>query len=510
MAKDSNKYKRTLSGSLGSGMKSVFGEQGRRYFVLEHKVSSKYHKAGESQKIIVDEIEIGRDPRCQVRFDDRFDTVSRRHAAIVRDGDNWKLVQLSKTNSTYLNGHKVENEWYLQNGDEIQLSTNGPKLGFIAPAGDKGLVKSIGMTARLGLFRKQALRPYKTALAILAACLVAGCCIGGYFLTDLNEKNDVLRKENQEQAQLIDGTRKEVTAAKTRQDSLTKAAAIERDRLNKEIRTLKNNFGKRSQQQRNISVASAAVDNNALSACLPSVFFMYPTTIEVTLPNGEKGTLDCSDKDIPFWTGAGFLLEDGTFVTARHVVEAWNFWANGEKADEDLLGLNAVMNNGGKVKANFVAISSSGQKLYLNSDQFRVNRSADEVHTDEDGVKITHGAGGSTDYAFVRVGQPGGLKYNKPASTQLDRGTKLTVLGFPLGLGANSPSSIKPVSGSATVGVDGLDHGMILTSESNFDRGCSGAPALMMDENGQYVVVGIISAIAGRSSGFIVPISNVK
>ena len=189
-------YKRSLAGSVGAGMKSVIGDKGRRFYILEHKVSSKFHKAGESQKIIVDEIEMGRDPRCQVRFDEQFNTVSRRHAAIVRDGDNWKLVQLSKTNSTYLNGHKVENEWYLQNGDEIQLSINGPKLGFIAPAGDKGLVKSIGMTARLSLFRQQALRPYKTAVSILAACLILGCGIGAFYLHELYQKN-------QAQAELI-------------------------------------------------------------------------------------------------------------------------------------------------------------------------------------------------------------------------------------------------------------------------------------------------------------------
>ncbi|MCR4860724.1 MAG: FHA domain-containing protein, partial [Bacteroidales bacterium] len=142
-------------------MKSIFGGEGRRYYTLVHKVSSQYHKAGESQPIIVDEIELGRDPACQVRFDENFPTVSRRHAAIVKDGDNWKLIQLSQTNTTYLNGHPVQKEWYLQNGDEIQLSTNGPKLGFIIPEGKKGLVSSIGLTARLNLFRQQALRPYK-------------------------------------------------------------------------------------------------------------------------------------------------------------------------------------------------------------------------------------------------------------------------------------------------------------------------------------------------------------
>ena len=124
MAQATQSYRRSLSGSVGAGMKSVFGGDGRTYYMLVHKVTSKYHKAGESQPIIVDEIEIGRDPRCQVRFDDSFSTVSRRHAAIVKDGEQWKLVQLSTTNSTYLNGHHVHKEWYLQNGDEIQLSTN--------------------------------------------------------------------------------------------------------------------------------------------------------------------------------------------------------------------------------------------------------------------------------------------------------------------------------------------------------------------------------------------------
>ena len=71
-------YNRSFSGSVGSGMQSLMGNNERRYYILEHKVSSKYHRMGESQKIIVDQIEIGRDSRCQVRFDEDFPTVSRR------------------------------------------------------------------------------------------------------------------------------------------------------------------------------------------------------------------------------------------------------------------------------------------------------------------------------------------------------------------------------------------------------------------------------------------------
>ena len=162
-------YKRTLRSSVGAGVSALFNGDGRRFFILNHKDNSKYHKAGESQKIIIDQVELGRDSNCQVRFDDEnFKTVSRRHAAIVKDGERWKLVHLSTTNSTLVNGVPVTTEKYLENGDEIQLSIGGPRMGFIVPAGKQSLVSSIKMTERLELFRKQALRPYKTALASMA------------------------------------------------------------------------------------------------------------------------------------------------------------------------------------------------------------------------------------------------------------------------------------------------------------------------------------------------------
>ena len=80
------KYKRTLRGSVGAGVGALFNGNGRRYFILEHKDASKYHKAGDSQKIIIDQIELGRDKNCQVRFDDEsFPTVSRRLSCILNE-----------------------------------------------------------------------------------------------------------------------------------------------------------------------------------------------------------------------------------------------------------------------------------------------------------------------------------------------------------------------------------------------------------------------------------------
>lgn len=168
-------YQKTVKGTLGAGVNSLLGDS-PKYYILEHKVSSKYHKMGESQEIIVDYAEIGREWDCTIRFDESFNTVSRRHAAIVRKDGNWKLVQLSQTNSTFLNGHKVDDEWYLQNGDEIQLSVNGPKLGFIISETKAGKT-TMNFAHRLTLFGQQALRPYRNA--VIAIGIILLLVIGG-------------------------------------------------------------------------------------------------------------------------------------------------------------------------------------------------------------------------------------------------------------------------------------------------------------------------------------------
>ena len=191
MERDTLRYRRSFSSSLGSGLGSVFGRSGKQYFILEHKMSSKYHRVGEIQEIIVDQVEIGRDAKCQVRFDESFQTVSRRHAAIVREGDKWKLIHLSDTNPTFLNEKKVAREWYLQNGDEIQLAIGGPKLGFIIPGGNKSSIGSLKLTRRLSLFRKQALRPYKQAiiaLSIVLLLVLAGSIGWGIYSWQKQEK----------------------------------------------------------------------------------------------------------------------------------------------------------------------------------------------------------------------------------------------------------------------------------------------------------------------------------
>jgi S1-C subfamily serine protease len=496
MVKETQPYKRSLSGSVGAGLGSLFGSSGKQYYILEHKINSQYHKVGESQEIIVDQIELGRDPKCQVRFDDSFSTVSRRHAAIVKNGENWKLVQLSSTNPTFLNGKKVGTEWYLQNGDEIQLSVGGPKLGFIIPAGNKSTVGSIGLSRRLSLFRQQALRPYKQAITILSIVLVLAIGgLSGWKIYSDREWEKILI-DAQIKAQI------EYENLRIRQDSVYTALETERtskEQMQEEINKLKQS-GVSRRNETPIHVHDN-VDNTAIEKCLPFVYYIMVDKLVFTF-EGQTG-----ETDEMRWSGTGFLLDDGRFVTARHVIEAWAF---PEGPDDPLAELNIIAHNGGKVIAHFTAYSSSGDSFSFTSEQFTWDSSGDKSIPNENGYTYVIATPDYRDWASIRINKNGGLKADKNLSTSLERGTSLTVLGFPLGLGANSPTDIQPIWGSGIAACQGLNQGVILTTDTNYEQGNSGGPVFCTKANGDLIVIGVVSAGAGRTIGFVVPIASIR
>ncbi len=90
---------------------------------------------GVIQEFSEDCISIGRHPSCSVCFTSKdLVSVSRNHAEITREGNQFKLVDQS-TNGTYLNGKKVK-EAYLKDGDVLEFSEGGPKVSFIAKVVD--------------------------------------------------------------------------------------------------------------------------------------------------------------------------------------------------------------------------------------------------------------------------------------------------------------------------------------------------------------------------------------
>lgn len=511
-------YRKTLSGSIGAGMGSVFNPSGRKYYILEHKVSSRYHKAGETQEIIVDNIEIGRDSRCQVRFDESFTTVSRHHAGIMKDGDNWKLVQISKTNSTLLNGRPVKTEWYLQNGDEIQLSINGPKLGFIVPTGKKATVGSIALTRRLSLFREQALRPYKYAITAMAAIFVLA--VGG-----LGTWNYLLHDDLAQQSLLL--------AEQVNANLENKSKA---DSLSNEL--IANNRKMKDYEQRITAMSEEVARANARAAAAQSrinqiqaSYGAAPTALKETARHTYYCELLVSleDKILSGSSGTGFLLSDGRFVTAQHVVNPLIY---PNLRDENDCLLNALMHQHPEMfTCQFTAISPDGDKIVrkfsVNQNPFTMGAYQMETFKTiefQGMVMPVKGAANYAcdyrDYAYLNVGKKGGLPFDAPYSASMPVKAHLDILGYPMGVGAENKNSLSPIYSESSVAREGLDvDGCILLANSETDHGNSGGPVLAT-HNGNLVVVGILSGAnalgsktgrgAGKFKDRVVPLSAMR
>lgn len=513
--KTNNAYKRTLAGSIGAGMGSIFSPKGKKYYILEHKVGSKYHKAGETQEIIVDNIELGRDPKCQVRFDESFKTVSRRHAAIVKDGDMWKLIPLSKTNTTLLNGKPVNEEWYLQNGDEIQLSVNGPKIGFITPTGKKSTVGSIGLTRRLSLFRQQALRPYKTALTVISIIFVLA--VGG-LITWTAILNDDLQKKGVLLAEQIEANKNNKQVA----DSL----ANELVENNKKIKDYEGKMADMSKQVSAANSRAAAAWKKAQNMGVPGV-----SSGELT--DASKNTYFCimtinlNGKALDGATGTAFLLDDGRLVTAQHCVNPYHFL---DPNDEQSIQLNAIMvQNPEAVVCKFLAVSPTGDRIetefHPNQIPFNMPYSLETVGAIEmEGYSfpVKYASFSSkNDWATLRTGKTGGLAFNNEKSTALPLNTHLNILGFPRGVGAENINNVSPINSESSVAREGLDtDGCILLSNSETDHGNSGGPVFAKLDDKTFVV-GILTGnnrLGSKTQGYtdgkwkdrVVPIANAK
>ena len=99
--------------------------------------------------------------------------------------------------------------------------------------------------------------------------------------------------------------------------------------------------------------------------------------------------------------------------------------------------------------------------------------------------------------------------------------THLDILGYPMGVGAESKSSLSPIYSESSVAREGLDtDGCILLANSETDHGNSGGPVLA-SKDGKYVVVGILSGSnrlgsksgkgsSGKWKDRVVPIANVN
>lgn len=564
-------YKRTVAGSVGAGMGAIFNGSGRTYYILEHKTSSKYHTAGESQKIIIDQIEIGRDASCQVRFDESFETVSRKHCAIVRDGQNWQLVHLSSANPTLVNGRPVQGSYYLQSGDEIQLSVGGPRLGFIVPQGAQSLTSSIKLTERMNLFRQQALRPYRRAIWALSALLLLSIIGFGAWNYKLSLDNSALRQEmmtyqtkldslstvKQSLLQEQDKLNQELAAAPTAKREAIRQRIVYVNRQLSSVSTEANRY-QQELARTTKQATDEGMDTKEIARIAPSapVAPIPEAAGDASEPvPGEANVVDGAVSDNPtahgdasasirdyynhIYTlkirritcerdgisfdpgisltdvvcGTGFVLSNGTFVTARQNIQPWIFWRQLGGRWREIMANYVFM--GCNVVIEYDAYSTFGtaKKLSFNNQDFLIDTTGDIVEENVELIKevkvrlkdngidiksraaVTHNlkviTPASQCFALLRGKGGAGIPYDAGKSLSSDGGTEVQVAGFKNNPDIHNLASYISYFKSSTSRTD-TQNGTIVLQDANRNAGYLGSPAFIKEDDGSYRVIGVM------------------
>ena len=81
------KNKKTARKTFSQTIKNVVARKASDRFILKYLNNSKDYKMGQEQTIVSEHILMGRDSTCEVRFGNKYDTVSRIHASISKEGD---------------------------------------------------------------------------------------------------------------------------------------------------------------------------------------------------------------------------------------------------------------------------------------------------------------------------------------------------------------------------------------------------------------------------------------
>jgi pSer/pThr/pTyr-binding forkhead associated (FHA) protein len=84
---------------------------------------------GEIQDFSKETITIGRHPASDLKFPADLTIISRKHAEIKREGNQFRLIDRS-TNGTFVNGKKIT-ETLLRDGDVLEFADGGPKASFL-------------------------------------------------------------------------------------------------------------------------------------------------------------------------------------------------------------------------------------------------------------------------------------------------------------------------------------------------------------------------------------------
>jgi len=547
-----NSSKGDFASTIRHTINMISGKDVANYSLLFMDPTEK-HPAGSHETIFNPSIILGRGGNCQIKYDDRYKTVSREHACIgASNGSHIIFHNPSAKNPTLVNGVPVADSQPLKNGDEIKLSNDGPRLRY-----NTSQVKSstMGFTSRMGVALSQATKPYKRAMITMFIGLLGALGFSGYTAYKgiaLKEKSD----QNEMMVQTLQSEKNRQQNALDKLESSGSKNVAEIRRLKKGIKEAEDKIKDMEENptvivqkptqpaNSNASGGSTPAINNGLAS--PSamtggtntpfsptnpvltsgrmtaddipyddIYYIYAQKLEYTL-DGQLFVIDARTKEndrAGIFGGTGFLTDDGKFITARHVIQPWRYPDNGLFDD-----ISALEARGNKVLIRFEALSKTGDKFTFTSDDAIIDDSKDEAVTRElnfMGMTVTEKtkmrAELASDWAFIKYNyRKGSISLNAPLSKSLKAGSKLFAVGYSY-TEALQPQSkdLSPLLSSTDVAQTGLINGNINTTNRNFGPGNSGGPVFAF-HNGKYYAVGIVSHGLGSEIGILVPIINMR
>jgi len=502
MAKETSAFKTGMTVLRGGNVPA---------YTLEYLSPGRSKKTGEFETIVIPRIEIGRTTSCTVQFGDDYPTVSRKHAAIERRGNDYILIHISQTNPTLLNGVPVEKESMIKNGDEIQLSMEGPKLRFnVTPTG----TANMGFTRKIGLVTRQAIKPYRTLVLSLLVLIIVIGGVGGWIIYHQNKKVMILQDSLQEvEERRIQDSIKLAEQFEKQTESTARQLEVLLNSNTKNI-ALINQLNKKIDEMEPLEIIIQPSGITFYEQFRENIYFLEVIEIIVSMPDGTSQKVNMR------WTGTAFLCSDGKLVTARHCIQGWRY-----SQDEVSQVLNFAELNGGKLFIKFRATASNNwfefdySKVILDESNDKTLTQTIELvrgrRKEKHNIYFKYAHDWSSDWAYFQTDNTSNIEIDTDLSTGLKAGQRVYILGFSLGKGGPEEGKVNPLFSESNIGQEGISSsGLITITSRSFEQGNSGGPAFVQSGD-QYKVIGVVSKGEFDATGsfatiaYIVPIINI-
>lgn len=515
--------KKSMRQTMMQGLKALGGTDVPNYTLL-FLSPTKSKLTGDYETIVVPYIELGRSSKCVIQYGENNPTVSRVHGSIQWNGGDVYYKHLG-TNPSLLNGNPIQNSVRLNNGDEIQLSYEGPKFRYNTSAAKTSTFK---FTQRMALFTQQALKPYKTIVIGLASLLVLGSAFAAYMfkkqdgaiteqsakIVESNNKIIDLNKEIESKQALLNQNTNRISELSGKVRNNANISAEMKQQYEQEINSLTQQNSQINSQISGIKkdIANSEPDNINTATEIESfkndVYLLIATEMILNKP----GQAEPIKTEASLWSGTGFLTADGNFYTARHVITPWKYY-NGSVNQDNFLEYLKYEQSGGSIVVNFIAYSPSGEKIKFSSNEVKTSDSEDGIE-EFNGEKLKVAKKVNSDWAQVRIGNISSkTKIDANKSRELKVGESVFAYGYQNPQISLDPDKglekMSPTFSTASVSQANLVNGLIQTTNIGFDHGASGCP-VFVKVGSEYRVVGLVSSVYGKEQGVIVPIANIR